>query len=67
MWWLLATLPRQQRAVLVLRYYLDLSEAQIAEVLGCSAGTVKSNASRALAKLRNGLANPVASTEGGTR
>ncbi|GAA4261890.1 SigE family RNA polymerase sigma factor [Dactylosporangium darangshiense] len=67
MWWLLATLPRQQRAVLVLRYYLDLSEAQIAEVLGCSAGTVKSNASRALAKLRTGLAKPVASTERGTR
>jgi RNA polymerase sigma-70 factor (sigma-E family) len=75
MWAMLATLPRQQRAVLVLRYYLDLSEAQIAEVLGCSAGTVKSNAARALAKLRAGPAvppavppdRPVASTEGGTR
>lgn len=51
-WRLLAGLPRQQRAVLVLRFYLDLSEAQIAETLGCSVGTVKSNASRAMANLR---------------
>lgn len=43
-WRLLAGLPRQQRAVLVLRFYVDLSEAQIAETLGCSVGTVKSNA-----------------------
>jgi RNA polymerase sigma-70 factor (sigma-E family) len=52
---LLAALPRQQRAVLVLRYYLDYSEAQIAETLGCSVGTVKSNSSRAVAKLRAAL------------
>jgi RNA polymerase sigma-70 factor (sigma-E family) len=52
LWHMLAELPRQQRAVLVLRYYLDYSEAQTAEVLGCSAGTVKSTASRALTKLR---------------
>ncbi|WP_246002120.1 SigE family RNA polymerase sigma factor [Allorhizocola rhizosphaerae] len=52
---LLAGLPRQQRAVIVLRYYLDYSEAQIAETLGCSTGTVKSNASRAMAKLREAL------------
>jgi RNA polymerase sigma-70 factor (sigma-E family) len=52
---LLAGLPRQQRAVIVLRYYLDYSEAQIAETLGCSVGTVKSNASRAMAKLRDAL------------
>jgi RNA polymerase sigma-70 factor (sigma-E family) len=48
----LARLPRHQRAVLVLRYYEDLSDAQIAEILGCSQGTVRGHASRALAKLR---------------
>jgi RNA polymerase sigma-70 factor (sigma-E family) len=48
----LAGLSRRQRAVVVLRYYEDLSEAEIANVLGCSAGTVKSAASRAMAKLR---------------
>lgn len=41
-------LPRRQREVLVLRFYLDLSEAEIAEVMGVSRGTVKSTASRAL-------------------
>jgi RNA polymerase sigma-70 factor (sigma-E family) len=54
-WRLLATLPRQQRAVLVLRFYEDLTETAIAELLGCSLGTVKSNSSRALAKLRVAL------------
>jgi len=48
----LASLPRYQRVVLVLRYYEDLSDAQIADVLGCSQGTVRGHASRALAKLR---------------
>lgn len=51
-WALLARLPRKQRAVLALRYYEDLSDAQIAAALGCSAATVRSNASRALATLR---------------
>jgi RNA polymerase sigma-70 factor (sigma-E family) len=48
----LATLPQRQRAVVVLRYYLDLTEAETAGLLGISAGTVKSQSSRALAKLR---------------
>ncbi len=48
----LATLPPRQRAVLVLRYFEDLSEGQVAELLGCSVGTVKSTASRALARLQ---------------
>jgi RNA polymerase sigma-70 factor (sigma-E family) len=48
----LATLPWEQRAVLVLRYFDDLTEADTAQVLGCSLGTVKSRANRALAALR---------------
>jgi RNA polymerase sigma-70 factor (sigma-E family) len=48
----LGQLPRRQRAVLVLRYYEDRDDAEIAELLGCSPGTVRSHASRALAALR---------------
>jgi RNA polymerase sigma-70 factor (sigma-E family) len=48
----LGGLSPRQRAVLVLRIYDDLSEAQVAEVLDCTVGTVKSTMSRALAKLR---------------
>jgi RNA polymerase sigma-70 factor (sigma-E family) len=48
----LATLPARQRAIIVLRYWEDLPEAEVAEVLGCSVGTVKSAASRGLARLR---------------
>ncbi len=51
----LALLTPRQRAVLVLRYFNDLTESQVAEVLGCSPGTVKSNASRGLARLREAL------------
>lgn len=52
LWAALATLPRRQRATVVLRYYEDLSEAQTAEALGVSVGTVKSTTTRALARLR---------------
>jgi len=49
--WALAQLPARQRAVLVLRYWADLPVAEVAGILGCSAGTVKSTASRAAARL----------------
>ncbi|NUP48691.1 MAG: SigE family RNA polymerase sigma factor [Catenulispora sp.] len=54
----LRELPPRMRAVLVLRYFDDLTEVQIAEVLGITVGTVKSQASRALAKLREVMDPP---------
>ena len=51
-WPHVSSLPPRQRAVVVLRYYEDLSEQQIADALGCSPGTVKSNASLALKSLK---------------
>jgi len=48
----MAALPAGQRAVVVLRYWLDLTEPQVAAALGCSVGNVKSQAARGLAKLR---------------
>lgn len=52
LWRALGRLPAKQRAVLVLRYFEDLTEEQIAATLGIRAGTVKSQASKALARLR---------------
>jgi RNA polymerase sigma-70 factor (sigma-E family) len=64
----LLTLPPRQRAVLVLRYFDDLSELDTAAALGCSVGTVKSSASRGLARLREQLPNDRDySATGGTR
>lgn len=55
LWPIVRALPPRQRAVVVLRYYEDLSEEEIARVLGCSRGTVKSQASDALRALRRVL------------
>ncbi|WP_433212263.1 SigE family RNA polymerase sigma factor [Dactylosporangium sp. CS-047395] len=55
MWELLGSLPRQQRAAVVLRYYEGLTDGEIAEVMRCPVGTVRSWISRALATLRAGL------------
>lgn len=48
----IAALPRKQRAAILLRYYEDCTDAEIAEALGCTTGTVRSHISRALSTLR---------------
>ena len=64
---LLATLPAQQRRVVVLRYYSDLSEQATSEALGISVGAVKSAAYRGLASLRSAYPSTSPATEGSTR
>jgi RNA polymerase sigma-70 factor (sigma-E family) len=55
----LLKIPKGRRAVLVLRYWADLSVEQVAQVLGCSTGTVKSQTARGLADLRAVLGSPI--------
>jgi len=61
-WQAVKALPERQRACVVLRYFEDLPEAEIAEILGCSTGTVKSQLSKARVKLERSL-----EMEGGAR
>ncbi len=56
LWAALLTLPARQRAVVVLPYYEDLTEREVAALLGCAVGTVKSHNARALESLRSALA-----------
>jgi len=58
----LAELPPRQRVALVLRYFEDLPEADVAETMGCSVGTVKSTTSRALDRLRSVVEVPAETT-----
>jgi RNA polymerase sigma-70 factor (sigma-E family) len=63
----LRSLPRRQREVVVLRYLADFSEADVAAALGCSAGTVKTHASRGLAALRQRLGGRLEPSEDDVR
>jgi RNA polymerase sigma-70 factor (sigma-E family) len=64
LWQALRALPPRQRAVIVLRYYDGLSEIEIAKALGVTQGTVKSQASKAIASLRTKLAAAGEGAEG---
>jgi len=66
LWTELRALPPKMRAALVLRYFEDLSEAETAEILGCSIGTVKSQCSRGLARLNKAMSATPPSTTGPT-
>jgi len=67
LWQALRDLPARQRAVLVLRYYEGLSEVEIAATMGISAGTVKSQAARAMTTLRQRLTQDDSAVRGGDR
>jgi RNA polymerase sigma factor (sigma-70 family) len=62
-----SALPDDDQRVIAYRYFLDLSEAEMAEVLGCARGTVKSRLSRALGRLRQQLVRTAAAGEGDSR
>lgn len=63
-WTVLQELPRMQRAVLVLRFYEDLTESGIAAVMGVSVGTVRTHSARGLAKVRAALTDSVGEADG---
>jgi RNA polymerase sigma-70 factor (sigma-E family) len=65
-WRFVCTLPPKQRAVIVLRFYEQLTEAEIADLMGISVGTVKSQSSRAIASLRAALPDHPELAEEGT-
>lgn len=61
----LATLPPQQRATVVMRYFHDMSDSEIADCLGCAASTVRSNLKRARERMRRYLIEPDAEASEG--
>jgi RNA polymerase sigma-70 factor (sigma-E family) len=63
----LAALPQRQRSVIVLRYFDDMADAEIAAMLGCSLGTVRSQVSRGLARMRAAVGEATYAQQGGAR